>query len=50
MLPLPAAGNVVAEYPIARVTRGLNRAGGEAFVRFVLSSAGQKILRRYGFR
>jgi molybdate transport system substrate-binding protein len=50
VLPIPEKANVVAEYPIVVVRDGPARAGGEAFSRFVLSKAGQEVLRRYGFR
>lgn len=49
-LPIPDRANVRAEYPIAVVAGSRNRAGAEAFVRFVLSAGGQRVLRRYGFR
>jgi len=48
-VPIPAAQNVVATYPVATVKGGSNTAGGQAFVDFLLSPAGQRILARYGF-
>lgn len=41
--------NVVAEYPIAVLSSGLNTTGAEGFVDFVTSSRGQSILVDYGF-
>ncbi len=46
---IPADINVVAEYPIATLTEGPNAEGAQAFVDFVLSEQGQKILASYGF-
>jgi molybdate transport system substrate-binding protein len=48
-IAIPEAENVVARYPIGVVEGGDNRAGGEAFVAFVLSEAGQRILASFGF-
>ena len=46
---IPAAINVLAQYPIA-VTRGAaNAAGAQAFIDFVVSEQGQMILSSYGF-
>ncbi len=49
LIEVPAAYNIVAEYPIAvmRESRQLELA--QVFVDFVLSTAGQDILQRYGF-
>lgn len=44
-----AAHDVVADYPIALLAGGAQRNGGEAFVTFVRSPAGQAILREHGF-
>ena len=41
--------DLVAEYPIAVLDRGRNRAAGAAFVSFVLSKEGTEILRSFGF-
>jgi molybdate transport system substrate-binding protein len=46
---IPDAQNVVASYPIAALTAAKNADGARAFVAFVLSAEGQKILRGYGF-
>ncbi|MFP5488031.1 MAG: molybdate ABC transporter substrate-binding protein [Acidimicrobiia bacterium] len=46
---IPAAVNVVAEYPIAPTTESTNPIGGQAFVEFVLGAAGQVILAEHGF-
>lgn len=50
MIPLPEAAQVIAEYPVAPVVGGGQRAGGEAFIRFLLSPEGKTTLRRFGFR
>jgi molybdate transport system substrate-binding protein len=47
-LAIPDDLNTVVAYPIA-TTRGANLTGGQAFVAFVLSPAGQAILARWGF-
>ncbi len=46
---IPDDDNVFAEYQIAVLEGTSNPAGAAAFVDFVLSDAGQAILRRYGF-
>ena len=46
---IPVDQNVIATYPIAAVRGGSNPRGGQAFVDFVLSTAGQGILATYGF-
>lgn len=46
---IPAAANVVAEYPLAALTRTDNPDAGAAFVAFVLGDEGQAILASYGF-
>ena len=48
-IELPASAQVVATYPIAAIKASRNADLAEEFVRFVLSSAGQAILRRAGF-
>jgi molybdate transport system substrate-binding protein len=48
-VPIPAADNVDATYPVATLKGGANPAGGKAFVDFLLSPPGQAILARYGF-
>jgi molybdate transport system substrate-binding protein len=46
---IPENHNVTASYPIAVLSTGHGRAGGEAFVAFVLSAEGQRLLRAAGF-
>jgi len=46
---IPDDYNVDCAYPIVPLLAGANRRGGEAFVAFVTSEAGQMILQRYGF-
>lgn len=46
---IPEAQNVLASYPIAVVKEAKNSALARAFVRFVLSKAGQAIMIRHGF-
>lgn len=41
--------NVIAAYPIALVTEAGNREAAQAFVRFVHSVDGQRVLREFGF-
>ena len=48
-VPIPEDINVVAEYPIAPVTEAANAAGAAAFVDFVLSDDGQRILADFAF-
>ena len=48
-IPIPAEYNVVGEYPIAPVTGTADPADAESFIEFVLSPAGQSILRAHGF-
>lgn len=48
-VPIPAAQNVVAEYPVVVTTEATNPAGGNAFVDLVLSDAGREILASHGF-
>ncbi len=49
VIPIPSASNVSAQYPIA-VLRHASEAGlAREFVRFVLSEAGQRRLKEYGF-
>jgi molybdate transport system substrate-binding protein len=49
-IAVPPQLNVAAEYPIATTKDARNAEGGRAFIDFVLSSAGQSILKRYGFQ
>jgi molybdate transport system substrate-binding protein len=46
---IPDEQNVVASYPVATVKGGSNSAGGQAFIDFLLTPAGQGILASYGF-
>lgn len=46
---IPADINVVAEYPIAVTKEAPNAEGAQAFIDFVNSEQGQKILASYGF-
>ena len=46
---IPADINVVADYPIAVTKDAANPQGAQAFIDFVLSEQGQKILGSYGF-
>ena len=49
LLAIPDQFNVIANYPIASVKGAPNMGGGQAFIAYVLSPAGQKILADYGF-
>jgi molybdate transport system substrate-binding protein len=49
-IPIPTAENASTEYPIAPLTASKNSALATAFVTFVLSSAGQSVLRADGFQ
>src|SRR5205085_9322125 len=46
---IPDAHNVIASYPIARLRASRNDTTARAFVSFVRSRDGQRILRKYGF-
>jgi molybdate transport system substrate-binding protein len=48
-VPIPAAYNVVATYPLVAVKGTKNSAVANAFIAFVLSSAGQSMLESFGF-
>jgi molybdate transport system substrate-binding protein len=48
-IAIPASANVIAAYPIGIVSNASNPSGARAFVSFVRSSDGQKILSRWGF-
>lgn len=48
-IDIPTDINVIANYPIVATKGAPNAAGGAAFVQFVLSEQGQKILDSYGF-
>jgi molybdate transport system substrate-binding protein len=47
-IAIPDDLNTIADYPIA-TTKGKNPAGGQAFMAYVLSPAGQDILAKWGF-
>ncbi len=47
---IPAAVNASTEYPIAALTHAPNASGARAFVAYVLSSAGQRVLTEDGFQ
>lgn len=47
---IPPEHDVVAEYPLAVLTTGSERAGAEAFAAFVLGEQGRAILRAHGFQ
>jgi molybdate transport system substrate-binding protein len=49
-VPIPDSVNASTEYPIAALTHAPNAAGARAFVAYVLSSAGQQVLRQDGFQ
>jgi len=48
-LTIPAAYNVTAQYPIAVVKSSTHTSDAQAFIGFVLSTAGQDILQKYHF-
>jgi len=50
IVPIPAELNVVAEYPIASLSRAASPALADAFVALVLSPSGREVLARHGFR
>jgi len=50
VVEIPARFNIVAEYYIAAVKNGPNPAGAQLFIDFVLSSEGQRILAKWGFK
>lgn len=49
MIPIPDAQNVIASYPIAVVKGAKQAALGQKFVDYVLSPAGQAIMKKWGF-
>jgi len=49
MIAIPDQFNVIAQYPIAVVKGAPNAAGAQQFVNYVLSPAGQQILKGQGF-
>ncbi len=50
VVEIPSQLNVTAEYPIAVIENAPNPAGAQAFVDFVLSADGQRILAEWGFK
>ena len=48
-VPIPAAQNVIASYPIATLVSSDSSAQAQAFVDLVLSAHGQRVLAGYGF-
>ncbi len=48
-VPIPDASKRLASYPIAATQAARNPSGAAAFIRFVLSPAGQAILKAHGF-
>jgi molybdate transport system substrate-binding protein len=49
-IAIPTQFNVIAEYPIALTKSPGNAAAAKAFIDFVLSSAGQTVLKKYNFQ
>ena len=47
-IPIPDADNVVADYPIAVLAGARHRDAARAFVDFMLSAEGQRLLERHG--
>ena len=50
VIAIPPQFNVVAEYPIALTQEAANTPVARAFIDYVLSTAGQLILKKYGFQ
>jgi molybdate transport system substrate-binding protein len=48
-IEIPAALNVIAQYPIAAMTKSANPDLAAAFMEYVLSSDGQSVLQKWGF-
>lgn len=49
VIDIPEQFNVKADYPIATVKDAENPTGGQAFIDYVLSPAGQETLKKWGF-
>jgi len=48
-VPIPAADNVVATYPLVSVKGSANSVAAHAFIAYVLSATGQSMLESFGF-
>lgn len=48
-IAIPDQYNIIASYPIAEVKGAPNNAGARAFIAYVLSPAGQSVLKQHGF-
>jgi molybdate transport system substrate-binding protein len=48
-VPIPPKQNVVADYPIVELKNAPNGTASKSFLQYVNSSAGQDVLRSYGF-
>jgi molybdate transport system substrate-binding protein len=48
-IEIPAALNIIAEYPIAVLTRSANADLANAFIAFVLSEPGRAVLQKWGY-
>ncbi len=48
-IEIPAGDNVIAQYPLAVLSNSSHRELAQAFVAFVLSPEGQRILQKWGF-
>jgi len=48
-VPIPAAQNATATYPIAEIKGAPNAAAAAAFISYVLGSQGQQVLKSFGF-
>jgi molybdate transport system substrate-binding protein len=49
-ISIPDAYNVIAEYPIATLTKAPERDQADAFVSYILSPTGQSVLHKWGFK
>ena len=49
VIPIPEDSNIIARYPVARLTGSVEPDLAEAFIHFLLSSQGQDILLEHGF-
>ncbi len=49
VIPIPESLQIIAQYPIAVCSSASNIPAAQAFIAFVLSDAGQAILRQWGF-